>query len=545
MTRKTKTSIRTKMLGGVALLLASVGVSAMPAPILSAEAQAQGIPAFLPRIDAVAPGEPSVIDGVWMIRELDKRIVIADGRAFAVDQWMHAAVLRVEPEMVVLQNLTQNDLGVFSADDLPLMGRATMTLQDDGSIVAQVPSLIPVTYHLDPLDVFYPDYFVAEIDAVGQFYAEESLPGQPGPANGLIGNVFDHAREAVANAQQSDPANPIQPVRPLPPVEPLPAIGDWQQDDRQAGSGNPGSVPSERGYTAQVSSSEAAAANQGMGTFGTVATVGALGAGAYYVSGGAANTARTVGTAGRAAQAANAARAGTALTQQGLQAQVLRNAGVHGTARIVANADAAQAARGRISQGQLARQINQGGGSVANMNRAGRTAQAARAGSTAANAGRLARVGRMARGATVVGGAVLVGQETVTALTGAEFESALATGAAYLEALRSDDPNALAELRQRRREHHQENFRRIGETFTERGRLRENVGDYTGMELVSMEDTAQRYGEAVASDTPVRDILGVAGERAVHHLENTGRAVSRVSCGIGNIFRREENDKEC
>lgn len=524
MTRKTKTSIRTNLMGGAALLLAAVGVSALPAPIVSAEAQAQGIPAFLPRIDDVAATEPSVIDGVWVIRELDKRIIIADGRAFAVDQWMHAAVLRIEPEMVVLRNLQQEDLGVFTADDLPLMGRATMTLQGDGSIVAQVPSLIPITYHLDPLDLFYPDYFMAEVDAMAPAMAAGPMP--------------------------------VPPVQPLPHVEPLPSperylpngdyyIGNADQDVRPEAPANPGAVPAVQGYNTQVQASGETAEDGGLGPVGTVAAIGAVGAGAYYVSGGAANTARTVGTAGRAAQAANAARAGTALTQQGLQAQVLRNAGVQGTAQIVANADAAQAARGRISQGQLARQINRGGGNIANINRAGRTAQAARAGSTVANAGRLARVGRFARGATAVGAGVMVGQEAVTALTGAEFESAIGTGAAYLEALRSDDPNALAELRERRREHHRENFRRIGETFTVPGRMRENLGDYTGMELDSVQDTAQRYAEAATSDTPVRDTLGVAGDRARHHLENTGRATGKVVCGIGNIFRSEENDHDC
>jgi len=93
---------------------------------LTGAAHAQGIPtipAFLPTTAAVPAGAAMPIDGEWTIAALGKRIRIEAGRAYAVDPWLHAFVLQIQPGMVVIQNLQRTAPGRYSGDDLPLMGR--------------------------------------------------------------------------------------------------------------------------------------------------------------------------------------------------------------------------------------------------------------------------------------------------------------------------------------------------------------------------------------------------------------------------------------
>lgn len=118
----------------------------------ASQVQAQ-ISAFLPMKEAVAAGEASEIDGTYRISTIDKRITIAYGRAYAVDPWLHALVLQVKPDMVVLQNFRQTAPNRFAADDLPLMGKATFIRQPDGTLDAEVlGTLGPVRYQLVPVN---------------------------------------------------------------------------------------------------------------------------------------------------------------------------------------------------------------------------------------------------------------------------------------------------------------------------------------------------------------------------------------------------------
>lgn len=64
----------------------------------------QHIPAFLPMADSVPRSESLDIDGIWRINTLGKRIRIEDGRAYAVDDWLHLFTLHVQP------NIRQPDL---------------------------------------------------------------------------------------------------------------------------------------------------------------------------------------------------------------------------------------------------------------------------------------------------------------------------------------------------------------------------------------------------------------------------------------------------
>ncbi|MEM9570541.1 MAG: hypothetical protein AAF996_03685 [Pseudomonadota bacterium] len=130
---------------GTALAAGSAGEMAM---------QAAGIPqfqAFLPNKAAVPATEEMAIDGVWTISTIGKKIRIDQGRAYAVDPWLHMFTLKVQPDMVVMQNISQTSGGAYVADDLPLMGKATIVPNASGSLDVTVQGALgPATYQLVP-----------------------------------------------------------------------------------------------------------------------------------------------------------------------------------------------------------------------------------------------------------------------------------------------------------------------------------------------------------------------------------------------------------
>jgi hypothetical protein len=271
----------------------------------------------------------------------------------------------------------------------------------------------------------------------------------------------------------------------------------------------------------------------------------------------------------------------------GFERQLARQVGPDGISRLAAQGDAAQAARGRIvNEGQLMRQIDKTD-DIARLNRAGRAAQTARGASSARAASKIARTGRVAATAGKAGRAAVAGtgvglavvaaevavSEGVEALTGAEIQDPVTTGFQYGAAIFDKDVT-LADVAAQRMEHHRENFRRIGETFTEPGRFKENLSEYgakkaeqferfadnvdrtdrkvrdgiesaTGIRLDRRSDTMRRYGEALKGDHKVKAVGKVAVDRAQHHVRNAGKVTGKVACGIGNIFRSEKNDKNC
>tara|TARA_R110002033_G_scaffold128655_4_gene169706 strand:+ start:458 stop:1378 length:921 start_codon:yes stop_codon:yes gene_type:complete len=114
--------------------------------------QAQ-ISAFLPIKEKVAAGEPSAVDGTYRISSINKRIIIANGRAYAIDPWVHALVLQVKPNMVVMRNFRQTAPDRFIADDLPLMGQAIFVRRADGVLDVNVAGALgPARYKLIPVD---------------------------------------------------------------------------------------------------------------------------------------------------------------------------------------------------------------------------------------------------------------------------------------------------------------------------------------------------------------------------------------------------------
>lgn len=153
------------------LTLASVAaaVLVLPAP-MAGEALAQ-IPAFLPTKDSVQASEPLPIDGDWRISTIGKVIRIEGGRAYAMEPWLHAFVLQVQPNMVVLQDIRQTGDGRYSARDLPLVGNASLRRVSADQIDVEVPGLLGTLryslFRIAEAQVNRPAVMPAEDAAVG------------------------------------------------------------------------------------------------------------------------------------------------------------------------------------------------------------------------------------------------------------------------------------------------------------------------------------------------------------------------------------------
>ena len=130
----------------LAIAAASMSASTMLTPIEPVSAQ---IPAFLPNKTSVPAGEAMEIDGDWRVNTINKVIRIEGGRAYAVEGWTHAFVLRVQPDMVTIRNIRRVDDTTIVGDALPMMGQVTMNLGPPDRIEASVPGLFgPARYTL-------------------------------------------------------------------------------------------------------------------------------------------------------------------------------------------------------------------------------------------------------------------------------------------------------------------------------------------------------------------------------------------------------------
>jgi hypothetical protein len=164
----------------------------LSASITTARAQGQipQVPAFLPNETDVPMGQKLPIDGDWIINTIQKRIRIEGGRAYALDPWLHLLVLKIEPLMVVLENIHRTGPGRYSGQDLPLMGPLTATLGPDGSLSVSVAGAMgPARYSLIPVRLDDPQSFAQERS--GQYVAppanqvpppQQATPQQPAPA---------------------------------------------------------------------------------------------------------------------------------------------------------------------------------------------------------------------------------------------------------------------------------------------------------------------------------------------------------------------------
>ncbi len=181
------------------LLAAAIALPVVPAAaqdVGEAIAQVAGIPqvnAFLPNKSAVAQSEALPIDGVWTISTIGKRIRIERGRAYAIDSWLHLFTLRVQPDMVVLQNFRRTAAGRYTADDLPLLGPATFQLTPDGNLNASVQGALgPASYVLIKREIDDEDALQNELSGGEQDAEDEpSPPAAPAPAPGEADPLAD------------------------------------------------------------------------------------------------------------------------------------------------------------------------------------------------------------------------------------------------------------------------------------------------------------------------------------------------------------------
>jgi len=189
--------------------------------MVEAALDAAGVPkvgAFLPNQYDVARTEPLPIDGVWRVNTINKKIRIEQGRAYAIDSWRHLFVLQISPGMVVMQDFRRTGAGVYMAEDLPLLGPATLTLNREGHLdVAVQGKLGPARYQLIRLDAQYPDALSHELTAMAGGAAPPSFA--PPPVAPLPGMA----------PQPAAPVAPVSPIQPgagagSAPGQPLPGM---------------------------------------------------------------------------------------------------------------------------------------------------------------------------------------------------------------------------------------------------------------------------------------------------------------------------------
>lgn len=193
--------------GAAALVVTALLTSPASAQdVTQAIADAAGIPqidAFLPDKYSVEESDALPIDGVWMISSIKKKIRIERGRAYAVDSWLHLFTLKVQPDMVVLQNFERTAPGEYSADDLPLLGPAAMKLLPDGNISVKVKGALgPASYRLIKRDLADSAALQSELYAMANGDAERAPDYLDDPVRGQEPEEFDG--DTLANCQNID-----------------------------------------------------------------------------------------------------------------------------------------------------------------------------------------------------------------------------------------------------------------------------------------------------------------------------------------------------
>jgi len=190
--------------------------------MVEAALDAAGVPkvgAFLPNQYDVARTEPLPIDGVWRVNAINKKIRIEQGRAYAIDPWRHLFVLQISPGMVVLQDFQRTGAGVYTAQDLPLLGPATLTLNREGHLDVSVQGKLgPARYQLIRLDAQYPDALSHELNAMAGGAAPSSFAPPPGAAAPVM------TPPAVVPVSPGSPQSPGSPIQPGAATQPLPGM---------------------------------------------------------------------------------------------------------------------------------------------------------------------------------------------------------------------------------------------------------------------------------------------------------------------------------
>ncbi|MGE3693399.1 MAG: hypothetical protein AB7F98_18635, partial [Novosphingobium sp.] len=142
------------------------------------------------------------------------------------------------------------------------------------------------------------------------------------------------------------------------------------------------------------------------------------------------------------------------------------------------------------------------------------------------------------------------GRAIIKEATGVELERRTDVVARYGAGLKEDGLKGVASVAGDRARHHMDNAAALtdkvrGGTRAVGSANRRALGDATGADLRSVRETTSRYKDALSGDNKAAAMAGVARDRARHHANNAKQVGSRVSCGIGNIFRSKRNDRNC
>jgi hypothetical protein len=206
---------RNPILARIVFAIVIIGSLAIYSPVSAQTPTIPQIPAFLPTMDQVTPSQAMPLDGTWLISSNRKRIRIEAGRAYAVDSWLHLFVLKIEPSMVVIKNILPTGPGVYSGEDLPLMGKWTAKSQADRSLSVSVAGTLgPVNYKLTPMQLDNPQWYAQEMQAAG-LVAPANVPSAP-PSYQLTPPPGSSAPSAPPAYRPPAPGTPPAPPSPSP-----------------------------------------------------------------------------------------------------------------------------------------------------------------------------------------------------------------------------------------------------------------------------------------------------------------------------------------
>ena len=182
MARKTSNTFALLFAAGSVALSGCAASSGTMGEMAAAAMGIPVMPAFLEDQQMVPRTASMAIDGIWMVDNIQKRVRFDGGRSYAVDGWLHALSLRVQPNMVVVKDITQSSAGTYSGQDLPLMGPVTYSFLPNGKMQGAVKGIAgPVTIILTPMAIDQPDRLRSELQAAGLNAAAWNIPGpQPG-----------------------------------------------------------------------------------------------------------------------------------------------------------------------------------------------------------------------------------------------------------------------------------------------------------------------------------------------------------------------------
>lgn len=208
------TTLRKSLLAMAGVITLS-GCAAGSGPMGEMMASAMGIPvvdAFLEDKQMVAMTASQPIDGIWMIDNIQKRVRFEGGRAYAVEGWLHAMSLKIQPNMVVVSDVTQTRPGEWQGQDLPLMGKAVYSLQPNGKLVGVVTGMTGrSTIILTPMAMDSPAAFAGAMQEAGHSPTAVRVAQALPPETSYTPPVY-----TKPTPQPQPPANPA----PTPPTTP-------------------------------------------------------------------------------------------------------------------------------------------------------------------------------------------------------------------------------------------------------------------------------------------------------------------------------------